>query len=106
MATRLCALDEIPDGNCKEFSDDGAPSIFAVREGDAVHVYRNRCPHAGFPLNWMPDRFLNRDKTHIICTAHGALFQISSGYCIAGPCTGQYLPRLQSEVRDGVVWLV
>lgn len=106
MATRLCALEDIADGDSKGFGDGTASSLFAVRQGDEVYVYRNRCPHAGAPLNWMPDRFLNRDQSLIICTAHGALFQIHSGHCIAGPCSGQYLTAIASEVRDGVVWIL
>ncbi|MFA5631167.1 MAG: Rieske (2Fe-2S) protein [Porticoccaceae bacterium] len=104
MEHLLCALDDIADGGCKGFGDGTASSLFAVRQGDEVFVYRNCCPHAGAPLNWMPDRFLNREKTHIICSAHGALFNIESGQCVAGPCPGQYLTTVESEVRDGEVW--
>lgn len=104
--SRLCAVDDIPDGGCKGFDDGKASSLFAVRQGHKVHVYRNTCPHARTPLNWMPDRFLNREKTHIICTTHGALFTIESGECVAGPCTGQYLTRIDSEIRNGDVWVM
>lgn len=103
---RLCALDEIPDGGCKGFDDGTAASVFAVRQGQLVYVYRNCCPHAHTPLNWMPDRFLNREKTHIICATHGALFNLASGECVAGPCNGQYLTRIDSEIRDGEVWVM
>ena len=105
MRQRLCALDEIPDGGCKGFGDGTASSLFAVRRGDRAFVYRNRCPHAGAPLNWMPDRFLNRDKTLIICTAHGALFRIESGECVAGPCAGDSLQGIPCEIRDGTIWI-
>jgi nitrite reductase/ring-hydroxylating ferredoxin subunit len=44
------------------------------------------CPHLGIPLNWAPERFLDLDGTLIQCSSHGALFQIDSGECIAGPC--------------------
>ena len=106
MVRRLCALEDIPDGGCKGFGDDTASSLFAVRQGDKAFVYQNCCPHAGAPLNWMPDRFLNREKTHIICTSHGALFRIESGECVAGPCVGQQLHSIPSVVRDNEVWLV
>ena len=105
MAPLLCALDDIADGGCKGFGDGTTSSLFAVRRGEEVFVYRNCCPHAGAPLNWMPDRFLNREKTHIICSAHGALFDIASGQCVAGPCPGQFLSALPVTIRHGQVWL-
>ena len=104
-ATLLCALADIPDGGAKAFGDDTASSLFAVRRGDQVHVYQNRCPHAHTPLNWMPDRFLNRDRSQIICATHGALFDIDTGYCTAGPCQGQHLTAKTVTVQDGQVWL-
>jgi len=102
----LCRLDDISDGGAKEFGDGTASSVFAVRRGNNAYVYRNRCPHAGTPLNWMPDRFLTRDQSQIICTTHGALFEIDSGLCVAGPCGGQYLEVIHSAVRDGEIWLL
>jgi len=105
-AKKLCSLEDIPDGGCKGFGDGSADSFFAVRRGSEVYLYRNCCPHAGAPLNWMPDRFLNREKTHIICTAHGALFDICSGKCVAGPCSGDYLDNIDMEILDGDVWVL
>jgi nitrite reductase/ring-hydroxylating ferredoxin subunit len=106
MDSFLCAVADIPDPGALGFGDGGTSSLFAVRQGDSVHVYRNRCPHAHAPLNWMPNRFLTRDKRHIICSAHGAMFEIDSGACVAGPCPGQALDRVASEVRGGEVWLL
>ncbi len=104
-ATLLCALADIPDGGAKEFGDGTSSSLFAVRRGDQVHVYQNRCPHAHTPLNWMPDRFLNRDRSQIICATHGALFDIDTGYCTTGPCQGQYLTAKTVTIQNGQVWL-
>lgn len=104
--SRLCALEDIVDGGSKGFGDGTAEAFFAVRKGDQVYVYRNRCPHAGAPLNWMPDRFLDREKEFIQCTVHGALFTIEEGDCIAGPCAGDCLSPLDSEVRNGDVWIL
>ena len=106
MSLRLCALAEIPDNGSLGFGDGSTDSVFAVRRGDQVYVYRNRCPHAGAPLNWMPHRFLDRTREHIICSAHGALFDIRSGACVAGPCPGQSLTPADFEVRDGDLWLL
>lgn len=102
----LCPLEEIPDGGARGFGDGTAESLFAVRRGRDVYVYQNRCPHAGTPLNWMPDRFLTRDKNQIICSTHGATFDVESGECLGGPCPGQRLTVIPSEVRNDHVWIL
>ena len=76
--TVLGTLADLPDGATRGFdlTDDEWPLRgFLVRVGDAVHAYLNRCPHAGRPLNFLPDRFLTPDGELIQCCAHGALFE-------------------------------
>ncbi len=102
---RLCNLEDIPDGGAREFGDGSASALFAVRRGNEVYVYRNRCPHAGTPLNWMPDRFLTSDGTEIICSTHGARFEIGTGRCTSGPCPGAYLTGFPVEIRRGQIWV-
>jgi nitrite reductase/ring-hydroxylating ferredoxin subunit len=70
-----------------------------------VRGYVNRCPHAGNPLNLLPHRFLTADGTLILCSSHGALFEKSSGYCVAGPCAGRSLTPVALEIRSGLVLL-
>ena len=102
---RLCPLAEIADGEAKGFPPPpGAfTGLFAVRQGDAVHVYVNACPHIGTPLDWTPDRFLSADGRRIVCATHGAEFGIADGVCIRGPCQGDRLEPVEVEIRDGVV---
>ena len=76
-----------------------------VRAGNAVHAYVNRCPHAGHPLDLIPGRFLTPDGTLLLCSSHGAVFEKSSGLCLAGPCAGRALAPLTLEVREGLVLL-
>src|ERR1700761_8031817 len=101
----LCRLDDLPDGAAKGFPPpEGAWSgVFAVRQGDAVYVYVNSCPHIGTPLDWVPDRFLSNDGSHIVCATHGAEFRIVDGLCVRGPCRGEALEAVPSEIRDGIV---
>ncbi len=61
--------------------------------------------HVGHPLNWAPDSFLTRDRSAIICASHGALYEIETGLCFAGPCTGRSLRTVGVEVRDGIVYV-
>jgi nitrite reductase/ring-hydroxylating ferredoxin subunit len=104
----LARLADLPDGATHGFdlTDDEWPLRgFLVRVGDAVHAYVNRCPHAGRPLNFLPDRFLSADGELIQCCAHGALFEKDTGLCIAGPCVDESLRRIAVELTDGEVRL-
>lgn len=104
----LCRLDDIPDGGAKGFSlpeAEGPGEIFLVRAQGRVYGYVNCCPHIGTPLEFLPDRFLTRDGSQILCSTHGARFEIATGRCVAGPCRGQFLRPLRLKVEEGMVLL-
>ncbi len=103
---KLCALDDIPNPGARGFDSEDVSGIFAVRKGRQLALYRNRCPHAGLPLNWAPNRFLDSARQYIICAAHGAMFEIHSGACVAGPCPGASLSPVEHDVIDGHIWLL
>ncbi len=103
----LCRLDDIADGEGKGFGNEGSePAILVVRQGTRVFAYVNDCPHAHITLDFIPDRFMNRDKTMILCANHGALFDIRSGACLQGPCKGKHLTPVAVAVKDGELILV
>lgn len=101
----LCRVDEIADGDSKGFGPPagGFTGLFAVRRGDGLVVYRNSCPHLGTPLEWSADRFLSIDGRHIICSLHGAEFDIDTGECLRGPCAGDWLEAIDVTIVDGIV---
>lgn len=102
----ICALAEIEDPGSKGFvieQGDWPLHGFVVRRAQAVFAYLNVCPHAGRMLNWGPDRFLNKDRSLIMCSAHGAIFEIDSGLCVGGPCLGDALSKLDARVENGRV---
>ena len=106
--TVLMHLADLPDGATREFilgGGDWPPSGFAVRLGDDVHAWFNRCPHALRPLNYMPDRFITPERGLVQCAAHGALFEKDTGLCIAGPCVDESLRRIAVRVTDGNICL-
>ncbi|MDE2219628.1 MAG: Rieske 2Fe-2S domain-containing protein [Gammaproteobacteria bacterium] len=104
----LCRVEELAPTGCREFRLGGGewPARgFAVKAGTEVRAYLNRCAHLALPLNMLPDRFLTHDGSLILCTAHGALFEKGSGYCVAGPCFGASLERIAVQVVAGFVLL-
>jgi nitrite reductase/ring-hydroxylating ferredoxin subunit len=101
------ALADLDDPGCREFTigeGDWPFKGFVVRQGEHVYAYQNFCVHVGHPLNWKPNSFLTKHKDQIICMSHGAVYDIASGECVAGPCPGKFLRRVNCEVRDGVVF--
>lgn len=78
--------------------------VFAVAVDGGVRIYRNRCPHLGWPLNLQPNAFLTPDRRHIVCAGHGAVFDPASGVCSGGPCAGQCLESYPVRIhQDGTI---
>lgn len=102
----LCRLTDLADTGCRGFADvDAEHGVFVVRQDDAVYGYRNRCPHTGAPLEWQPNHFLDIDGRFIQCALHGALFRVSDGLCLRGPCAGRSLQPVDARVEQGLVVL-
>lgn len=103
---RLCALADLADPGTRGFRFREGSRLFAgfvLREGEAVRGFVDSCPHAGWPLAALDDRYLTRDARHILCAGHGALFRLD-GACVAGPCAGERLSDWPVEVVDGQVF--
>ena len=101
----LCRVEEIADGSARGFppAPGGFNGLVAWRRGGTVRVYVNSCPHIGTPLDWLPDQFMSRDGQYLICATHGAAFAPATGECLLGPCQGDYLDTVRTEIRDGVI---
>jgi nitrite reductase/ring-hydroxylating ferredoxin subunit len=100
--TVLCSADDLLEGSAKGFSTD-TDSLFALKRDGQIFVYRNSCPHLGVELNWLEDQFLDADGVLIQCATHGALFEVETGTCVAGPCRGKSLAAIPFSVIDGQV---
>lgn len=104
---KLCPVDELADPGSRNFVlqlRSGRFHGFAVRQGDMVTGYVDRCPHAGVPLARKLDDYLTPDGKLIACSWHGALFDPSDGRCLGGPCTGSALTAWPLVIRDS--WIV
>ena len=104
----VCRLTDLDEHAARAFTigtGDWPLRGFVVRTGTEVRGYVNRCPHAGHPLNLLPNRFLTPDGALILCSSHGAVFEKQTGYCVAGPCAGRSLRAVPLEVQAGFVML-
>jgi nitrite reductase/ring-hydroxylating ferredoxin subunit len=102
----LCAFDDLADPGARGFRFRSGERMFAgfvVRHGGTVRGYVDSCPHAGWPLAMLDDRYLTRSGEHLLCAGHGALFRPADGVCVAGPCAGEALRPWPVEVRAGRV---
>lgn len=103
---RLAALEDIPNGTARNFVVEmraGRFHGFVIRKGDQVYGYCDRCPHMGLPLAQELDRYLTTGGELILCSWHGALFEVETGRCVGGPCAGARLTIWPLAIVDGVI---
>ncbi len=80
---------------------DGEPvSVLVMAWKGSVRAFRNRCPHNGVRLDFIPGEVLSPDGRFLRCGTHGARFRPDTGRCVAGPCRGDHLTPV-SLTRDG-----
>ena len=97
----LCLLKDIEDNGAAGMIarvSGKQRNIFVVRQGDDIHAYVNWCPHNQVLIDQIPGQFFNHDKTYLQCSKHGALFRIDDGFCVKGPCEGEYLKAVDSYI--------
>jgi nitrite reductase/ring-hydroxylating ferredoxin subunit len=85
------------------FEDDPFASVIVTRRGDAIAAFRNKCPHAGYPLQRADGRIVVQEGRYMVCAAHGASFTLEEGACAGGPCNGGGLERIAVVVTNGSV---
>jgi len=104
----ICHLEDITDPGSRGFSielDGHEIEGFVVLKDGAFYAYQNACPHTGSPLDWVEHQFLDLDQAMIQCAVHDARFEIESGLCLAGPCPGESLQKLEIERLDQALYL-
>lgn len=104
----LCHLDDLLENEARGFDplQRGRDALFIVKRRATLKAYRNRCPHQGASLPWRKNAYLNADGSRVVCSAHGALFDIDTGQCLQGPALGQALePMDVHETTEGSITL-
>jgi nitrite reductase/ring-hydroxylating ferredoxin subunit len=82
-----------------------AQNAFALRFEGQLVAYLNRCLHVPTEMDWQHGEFLDADKSFIICSIHGAVYDPPSGRCVAGPCgKGRLRPVKVTEHAGQVFW--
>jgi nitrite reductase/ring-hydroxylating ferredoxin subunit len=104
--TILGRLEEIPDGEAKEYVFGRGTTVFSmfvVRRAAAVFGYLNLCPHYSSPLNAREGQFLSDDKSHIRCISHYAEFRIEDGYGVSGAAERCWLDPVPVHVENDCI---
>ncbi len=98
----LCKLSELEENGTRGFDPhhSGQNTLFVVRHQDSFSAYIDRCPHQGITLAWREHAYLNGKKNRIVCSGHGAEFDIATGECLSGPCLGQCLEKAPVILED------
>ena len=96
--TRLCALEDLPDGEGARFEVDGR-ALAVVRLGDAVYVIGDTCSHADVSLS--PGE-VDPDACTIECPKHGSEFDLRTGAPRSLPAV-RPVPKYEASVVDGDV---
>ena len=108
-ALRLCASADLEESGRARVFDvmlwRSPARAFALRFEGRVVAYMNRCAHVPTEMDWQPGEFLDSDRRFIVCSMHGAVYEPTSGHCIAGPCAGARLMAIAvTEAAGQVYW--
>lgn len=105
-AIRVCRDEDLAEGATRKFRlgrGRDAGEGFVIRHRGEVHAWKNECRHVPVTMDWVENRFLSRDGCWIQCSTHGALYDIATGACVAGPASGKSLHRLEASVENGEI---
>ena len=106
---RLCASADIAERGRAwvwDVLEYGHPvRAFALRFDGQLRAYLNRCVHVAAEMDWQPGEFLDAGRRWILCSIHGASYELASGRCAGGPCgRGRLTPLAVQEQGGQVYW--
>jgi nitrite reductase/ring-hydroxylating ferredoxin subunit len=107
-ALPLCASAELAEAGQARVFDvllwHRPARAFALRFEGRVVAYMNRCAHVPTEMDWRPGEFLDDERRFIVCAMHGAVYEPTTGQCIAGPCAGRRLMPVDVVERGARVY--
>ena len=103
--TALCTRADLEPTGAKGIILPDKREIVVVETPEGPRAYLNSCPHNQVTLEILPDRFLNAERSELVCTAHGARFLIGTGYCVLGPCAGRSLISIPIRLEGETIVL-
>jgi nitrite reductase/ring-hydroxylating ferredoxin subunit len=80
------------------------PLLLVVTE-DGIKGYVNACPHQFLPLDYRSPRLLSQNGTRLMCSAHGAMFDATTGQGVAGEGLGCQLSTVPLRESNGQVFI-
>ncbi len=87
--TDLCAAAQVQGVlSLKIETERGVFPVLVLRAGGEFRAYVNACPHQYLPLDYRGGGLLSADGARLMCSAHGAQFDIKTGEAKAGPVQG------------------
>lgn len=98
MYLRLCALEDIPSGEMKQF-DLKEEEILVVNLKGQIYCLEGRCSHAGAPLAEG-----SLDDEVLTCPWHYSQFKVTDGSVLRGPANA-VLRVYRTEVKEGQLFV-
>jgi nitrite reductase/ring-hydroxylating ferredoxin subunit len=106
---RIASLDDIPPEGLRITYREGPfdeEAILLKLSHSDVRAYKNECRHLPMRLDERePSDIWDAERTHLMCSSHGARYRPSDGLCVAGPCQGSHLRELPLVVEGSEVFL-
>lgn len=97
----VCSIDEL-ERSPRRVEVDGRAFLVCSIEGE-VRAYRNVCPHQHGPV---AEGRLGPDGRSVTCPWHGWEFDLADGEGIIRTGIADVLPRANTAVEDGTVYIV
>ncbi|GLK64410.1 Rieske 2Fe-2S domain-containing protein (plasmid) [Paracoccus kondratievae] len=100
--TDICAEADLDRIRCLTVeSDNGHFPLLLVRLTEEIRAYVNACPHHYLPLDHLGDSILSADGRRLMCSVHGATFDIASGAAVQGTDCG--LDPVPLMISNGMI---
>ncbi len=98
-AVRVCALDELDDGEARRVELVDGVVVALVRIGDEVYAIGDRCSHADVSLS---GGIVDERACTLECPKHGSEFDLRTGVPQSLPAL-RPVPTYEVRVTDGQV---